>query len=117
MPTRAFRMTLYPGCAEEYRRRHDAIWPELVAALRDAGVEDYRIFLDEESLALFAVMTHRDEHALERLPELPVMQRWWSMMADLMVTRNDSAPVEVELVPMFSLADHPTGTGGTHGTD
>lgn len=37
----AFRMTLNPGAEAEYRRRHDAIWPELVALLKEAGVEDY----------------------------------------------------------------------------
>lgn len=45
MQTRAFRMNLNPGQADEYRRRHDEIWPELAQALLDAGVVDYRIFL------------------------------------------------------------------------
>ena len=44
--TVAFRMVLHPGKVEEYRRRHDEIWPELAAALREAGVVEYRIFLD-----------------------------------------------------------------------
>lgn len=41
MQTYAFRMQLNPGMAEEYRRRHDAIWPELVALLKQAGVRVY----------------------------------------------------------------------------
>ena len=57
--TVAFRMRLLPGHADEYRRRHDAIWPELAVLLREAGVVDYRIFLDEETQALFAVLTLR----------------------------------------------------------
>jgi L-rhamnose mutarotase len=65
MPVRAFRMNLNPGQAEEYRKRHDEIWPDLVDALRDAGVSDYRIFLDPDTLALFAVLTHDDEHRLD----------------------------------------------------
>ena len=40
MQTRAFRMNLNPGQADEYRRRHDEIWPELAQALLDAGVVD-----------------------------------------------------------------------------
>ena len=56
MVSHAFRMQLKPGMAEEYRRRHDEIWPELAALLRDAGIHDYSIFLDPETNALFAVL-------------------------------------------------------------
>ena len=42
----AFRMNLFPGRAVEYRKRHDEIFPELKAALKDAGVSDYSIWLD-----------------------------------------------------------------------
>lgn len=103
MPTKAFRMTLHPGQAEEYQRRHDEIWPELVDALLAAGVEDYRIFLDPETHALYAVLTHRSEHTLDDLPNLPVMKRWWHYMADIMATNPDESPVSVPLLPVFTL--------------
>ncbi|MGS0942495.1 L-rhamnose mutarotase [Pseudomonas luteola] len=103
MPTKAFRMTLHPGQAEEYQRRHDEIWPELVDALLAAGVEDYRIFLDPETHALYAVLTHRSEHALDDLPNLPVMKRWWHHMAEIMATNPDESPVSVPLLPVFVL--------------
>ena len=45
----AFKMKLNPGMEDEYRRRHDEIWPELTELLKDAGVEDYSIHLDRES--------------------------------------------------------------------
>ena len=99
--TVAFRMRLHEGQAEEYRRRHDAIWPELVALLREAGVVDYRIFLDEETRALFAVLTRRADHGLDSLPNHPVMQRWWAMMADIMDTEADNSPVQVPLREVF----------------
>jgi len=44
---RALRMFLNPGAAAEYKRRHDAIWPELVALLKESGISDYGIWLDE----------------------------------------------------------------------
>ena len=50
----AFKMKLKPGAAAEYKRRHDEIWPELAAELKAAGVSDYSIFFDEETLTLFA---------------------------------------------------------------
>ena len=101
--TVAFRMRLHEGQADEYQRRHDAIWPELVTLLREAGVVDYRIFLDEETHALFAVLTRRADHGLDALPGHPVMQRWWAMMADIMDTEADASPVQVPLRQVFEL--------------
>ncbi|RVT83490.1 L-rhamnose mutarotase [Rhodobacteraceae bacterium CCMM004] len=99
----AFRMTLRPGCAEAYRRRHDAIWPELVALFRDAGVSDYSIHLDPETNALFAVLWRREDHGMDALAEAPVMRRWWAHMADLMETLPDDAPVVVPLRTVFHM--------------
>ncbi|WP_409284653.1 L-rhamnose mutarotase [Pseudomonas protegens] len=103
MHTRAFRMNLDPGQEQQYLRRHDEIWPELVTLLRGAGIKDYRIFLDPESHALFAVMTHQEEHGLDDLPQHPVMQRWWQYMKDIMPSQADGSPCSVELKPMFDL--------------
>jgi L-rhamnose mutarotase len=82
-------MQLNPGAEAEYRRRHDAIWPELVNVLREAGIYDYSIFLDPESLSLFAVFKLRGDHRRDTLPQHPLMQRWWEYMADLMVTSDE----------------------------
>lgn len=103
MQTRAFRMNVYPGQEPEYLRRHDEIWPQLVQLLRGTGIEDYWIFLDEVSCALFAVMTHQDEHGLDDLAAHPVMQQWWQHMRDIMPSHADGSPVVVDLKPMFSL--------------
>lgn len=99
----AFAMRLHPGREDEYRRRHDAIWPELAAALRDAGVSDYSIHLDPESRTLFAVLWRRREHGMDALPSLPVMRRWWDHMADLMEVDASNAPVTRPLRTMFHL--------------
>lgn len=97
----AFRMMLKPGCEAEYRKRHDEIWPELVALLKEAGIEDYSIHLDPETNALFGVLWRRTDHRMGDLPAHPVMQRWWAHMADVMATHPDNEPVVVPLVPMF----------------
>jgi L-rhamnose mutarotase len=99
----AFRMQLKPGMEAEYRRRHDEIWPELVQALREAGIYDYSIFLDPTTLHLFAVLRLRPDNRREQLPQLPVMRRWWAYMADLMETNPDQRPREWPLQPMFHL--------------
>jgi L-rhamnose mutarotase len=99
----AFRMRLKPGCEAEYRRRHDAIWPELAALLREAGISDYSIHLDRETGLLFAVLWRSDDHRMDALPAHPVMRRWWAHMADIMETNPDGSPVAVPLEPMFHL--------------
>ena len=99
----AFKMRLNPGMEAEYRRRHDAIWPELVALLREAGVQDYSIHLDPETHILFGVLWRRADHTMDSLPAHPVMRRWWAHMADIMETHPGNEPVAVPLVPVFHM--------------
>jgi L-rhamnose mutarotase len=99
----AFRMRLNPGCEEEYRRRHDAIWPELVDLLKQARIEDYSIHLDRETHMLFGVLLRRADHGMDALPSHPVMRRWWAHMADIMQTHPDGAPVAEPLVTVFHM--------------
>ena len=104
MTSHAFRMQLKPGMAEEYRRRHDEIWPELAELLREAGIHDYSIFLDPETGALFATLKLRHGNKRDELPSHPTMRRWWDHMADIMEVEPDNKPREWPLVPMFHLA-------------
>lgn len=104
METYAFRMVLNPGCRAEYQRRHDEIWPELETLLREAGVSDYWIFLDEATDALFAVLKRPKDHGMDALPDHPVMQRWWAHMADIMQTHPNNEPVAVPLPALFHMA-------------
>jgi L-rhamnose mutarotase len=101
--THAFRMQLKSGVVDEYRRRHDEIWPELSALLHEAGIYDYSIFLDPETLALFAVLKLRDDNQRDTLPSHPVMRRWWDYMAPLMEVEPDNKPVEWPLHPVFHM--------------
>ena len=99
----AFKMKLKPGCENEYRLRHDEIWPALVALLKEAGIEDYSIHLDQETNTLFAVLWRRDDHRMDALPEAGIMQKWWDHMADLMETGADNRPSVTELVTVFHM--------------
>jgi L-rhamnose mutarotase len=100
----AFKMQLNPGMEEEYRRRHDAIWPELAELLKEAGVEDYSIHLDRETGTLFGVLWRKPDHRMADLPSHPVMKRWWAHMADIMATNPDNSPIEKPLVTVFHMA-------------
>ena len=96
-------MYLKPGHETEYRRRHDEIWPELSALLKERGVSDYSIFLDEPRGVLFAVLRRTLDHGMDSLPQHPVMQRWWQYMKDLMLTNADGSPVAEPLPCVFHL--------------
>jgi L-rhamnose mutarotase len=101
--TRAFIMQLKPGNVEEYKRRHDTIWPELAGLLRTSGIHDYSIFLAEDTLQLFAVLKLRPGHAIAALPDHPVMRRWWDHMAPLMEVEPGNRPREWPLRRVFHL--------------
>jgi len=79
----AFKMKLKPGFEAEYKKRHDEIWHELSSELSEAGVSDYSIFLDEETLTLFAVQKLSDDNTADNLPNTDVVKRWWAFMADI----------------------------------
>ncbi len=100
----AFKMYLNPGMEAEYIRRHDAIWPELSALLREAGVSNYSIHLDRETNTLFGYLERGEWHGMADLPKHPVMQKWWAHMGDIMRTNGDGSPVAIDLAEVFYLA-------------
>ena len=103
MTRHAFKMKLKPGVLAEYKKRHDEIWPELAKELRDAGVSDYSIFLDEETLTLFAVQKLAETNTAAALPQTAVVKKWWAFMASLMEVNPDHSPVCTDLPELFHL--------------
>lgn len=99
----AFAMRLKRGFEAEYRKRHDEIWPELASLLKAAGISDYSIYLDPETLTLFASQKLAPGATAGRLSEEPIMRRWWDYMKDLMDTNPDGSPVCKDLLEVFHL--------------
>src|ERR1041384_5145275 len=99
----AFKMKLFKGCQDEYKKRHDEIWNELKELLKQCGINDYSIFLDETTNDLIGYLTIEDEKKLDELPNEPVMKKWWAYMKDLMETNEDDSPVSVPLKEVFYL--------------
>lgn len=97
----AFVMTLRPGFEAEYKKRHDALWPELAVELRKAGISDYSIYLHPPSLKLFAVLKRRHDHTMDDLPATAAVKKWWAYMADIMETNSDNSPVVEPLEQVF----------------
>lgn len=97
----AFKMYLNEGQKEEYKRRHDEIWPELKQLLKDAGVSEYSIFLDEETNILFAFQKVSGDGGSQDLGKTEIVQKWWAYMKDVMKTNSDNSPASVELEEVF----------------
>ena len=94
-------MKLYEGQQGEYKKSHDNIWPELVTLLSDAGISNYCIFLEEKSNTLFATFEYDNLEKVDNLVLMPVMQKWWAYMKDIMDTNEDNSPVAFPLKQVF----------------
>jgi L-rhamnose mutarotase len=99
----AFKMILVPGSAEEYKRRHDHVWPEIAALLKQTGVSEYSIFLEEENHTLYAYLKAADSKLLDTLQTNAIMHKWWAYMADISVSNADNSPVVIPLTEVFYL--------------
>jgi L-rhamnose mutarotase len=98
-----FKMKLHAGQLAAYKKRHDEIWADLVTLLKSIGIQDYSIFLDEETSILFAVLKIKNPALLDTLPAHDVMQKWWKYMGDIMDTNADNSPVVKPLIDVFYL--------------
>ena len=97
----AFKMKLNPGQKEAYTKRHNELWPELKKLLKDAGVSEYSIFIDEETNTLCAFQKVSGDGGSQDLAENPIVQKWWAFMADIMETNPDNSPVSKPLEEVF----------------
>jgi L-rhamnose mutarotase len=96
-----FKMKLLPGYREEYKRRHAEIWPDLVRLLKNEGIANYSIFLDEETDTLFAYQEQSGRSSSQDLGSTEIVKKWWKYMADIMETNPDNSPVTFPLSSVF----------------
>lgn len=80
-----FTLQVSPDHIDEYRRRHAAVWPEMLAALRDAGWQDYSLFLREDGLLVGYFITDDLEAAVSAMDATEVNRRWQAEMAPFFV--------------------------------
>lgn len=99
----AFKMKLFKGKEGEYKKRHDEIWNELKELLKQTGIKEYSIFLDEKTNELFAYLTIDGAAKLDELRNEAIMKKWWSFMKDIMETNEDNSPVSIPLKEVFYL--------------
>ena len=97
-------MKLKPGFKQEYIKRHNEVWPEIVNLIKRSGISDYSIFLDEETNILFGVQKLSGDVSSQELGAAEIQQKWWDYMSDIMETNPDHSPVTIPLEEVFYLA-------------
>ena len=103
MIRKAFVMSVNPGQETEYERRHRPIWPELEAVLKQHGAHNYSIFLNPQTLQLFAYVEIEDETRWNAIANTPVCRKWWAHMKDIMPGNPDNSPVSLPLREVFHI--------------
>jgi L-rhamnose mutarotase len=103
MIRKAFVMSVNAGCEAEYEKRHNPIWPELEATLKQHGVSNYSIFLHPETRRLFAYAEIQSEERWNAIAQTPVCRRWWAHMKELMPSNPDNSPLADELKEVFHI--------------
>jgi|TARA_B100000927_G_scaffold280493_1_gene265095 L-rhamnose mutarotase len=100
---KSFVMSVAPDKQNEYKLRHDNIWPELEKALKEHGVKKYSIFLDSSSSKLFAYLEIESEVKWNDLANTDICKKWWKYMSDIMPANPDYSPKSEELHEVFRL--------------
>ena len=103
MIRKGFKMKLHSGRADEYARRHAALWPEMKEMIHEYGGRNYSIFLDEETNVLYGYIELEDEARWNASADTAICRKWWDYMADIMDVNPDNSPVAVDLRPVFHL--------------
>jgi len=103
MIRKAFVMTVYPEMHEEYEKRHNEIWPEMIEELHRHGASNYSIFLDKETNKLFGYVEIENEEKWSEMAKTEINQKWWEFMEPVMETNPDKSPVTVDLKEVFHL--------------
>jgi len=100
---KGFKMKLYPGMEEEYKKRHNELWDEMKDMIQEHGGKNYSIFLDRGTNMLFGYIEIEDEEKWKKGAETAINRKWWHYMADIMETNEDESPVSWDLNLMFHL--------------
>ena len=101
-----FLLRVRPERMDEYRRRHAAVWPEMLQALADAGWRNYSLFLSDDGLLVGYVEADDLQASLAAMAGTDVNARWQAEMAPFFA-ELEGAPDEglVLLEEVFHLED------------
>lgn len=114
----AFTLRLRPDLLDEYVRRHEAVWPDMLAEIAASGRRNYSLFLDAERSRVFGVYDVDDDAAAQTyLDRSPVAQRWEAQMAPFFLDLDDRADRGAKRLPeIFTLSDQLAAAGADEST-
>jgi L-rhamnose mutarotase len=102
-----FLLRVRPERMEEYRRRHAAVWPEMLQALADTGWRNYSLFLADDGLLVGYVEADDLRASQAAMARTEVNARWQAEMAPFFTDLDGRRPDEgfVLLDEIFNLED------------
>ncbi len=98
-----FKMKVFEGKHIEYKKRHENVFPDLEILLKEAGVHNYSIFLDQETNTLFGFAEIDSLNKWNKISENEICKKWWEYMKDIMETNQDNSPVSIDLKEVYHL--------------
>ena len=100
-----FVLQVKPDRIEDYKHRHRAVWPEMLAALRKTGWTNYSLFLRPDGLLIGYLETPDFERARAEISRLEINRQWQSQMANFFLQSDGLAPDQsmVALEEIFHL--------------
>ena len=101
-----FQLQVKPELIPEYRRRHAAVWPDMLLALKSTGWNNYSLFLRDDGLLIGYFETASLAAAQAGMAATEVNARWQAEMGDFFVAL-DGAPDTgfLQLTEIFNLED------------
>jgi L-rhamnose mutarotase len=85
-----FTFELKPGQEAEYDRRHQAVWPELVDALKAAGISNYSLFRRGTRVIAYCECEPDAETAFRKVGATEVNRRWSQWFEDVIEALVDA---------------------------
>ena len=85
----AWRASVKPGKQAEYIERHNQIWPQMKAVLKEAGIVNYSIWLADGEVFGYYECEKGAAYAAKVQSESPVVDRWNEYMKDVMEMKKD----------------------------
>lgn len=85
----AWKAFIKKGCQEEYRKRHDEIWPEMIEVLKNAGIRNYTIWNIGDELFGYYECEKGIAYATKIQSESPVVKKWDKNMKDILIMEMD----------------------------
>ncbi len=106
-----FQLQVRPDRIEEYKRRHAAVWPDMLRALAEHGWHNYSLFLRDDGLLVGYFETPSLKAAVDGMAGTEVNARWQEQMSELFSDLGDTTPDQgfLQLDEIFHLEDQIAG--------